>query len=170
MKQSIIVFLILISFSVSGQKLQSNVEFADYKYQVLLAKKEAMKAQGKLNSGEIVIAGCDQGVCYFEIDYKGRKVRQNVGDDITKLAIYEFDFGADGDLELVVVNDYKETSSLFIFTYSRGIIKKLFEKEIKSNKVIIKKDYIEYYLSGVLDSVWHYYFGEFWVMTPFKTE
>lgn len=170
MKHSVIIFLILISVSVSGQTLQSNVEFADYKYQVLLAKKEAMKAPGKLNSGEIVNAGCDQGVCYFEIDYKGRKVRQNVGDDITKLAIYEFDFGADGDLELVVVNDYKGTSSLFIFSYSKGIIKKLFEKEIKYNKVIIKKDYIEYYLPGGLDSVWHYYYGEFWAMTPYKSE
>ena len=170
MKHSVIVFLFLLSINMSGQKLQSNIEFEGYKKQVLLARKEALKAPGKLDAGDIISVNCDKGICYFEIEYKGRIVRQIIGDDITRLTIYEFDFGADGDLELVAVNDSKGTSSLFIFSYSRGIIQKLFEKEIKFDKVIIKKDYIEYYLPGGLDSVWHYYLGKFWTMTPYKEE
>ena len=170
MKHSLIFFLFLFSIGLSGQKLQSTVEFVGYQYQVLLAKKEAIKATGKLNSGEMVKVGCDQGTCFFEIDYKGRIVRQKVGDDITRLSIHEFDFGADGDLELVAINDFKQTSYLYIFSYSRGIIQKLFEKEIKFNKVIINKDYIEYYLPGGLDSIWNFYKGEFWTMSKFKTE
>jgi hypothetical protein len=168
MKYTTIVFLILLSINISGQKLQSNVEFDGYKKEVLLARKEAMKAPGKLDSGEIMSVGCDQGTCYFQIVYKDRSVRQIIGEDITRLTIYEFDFGADGDLELVAVNDFKGTSYLYIFRYSRGIIQKMFEKEIKYDKVIIKKDYIEYYLPGGLDSVWHYYLGKFWAMTPYK--
>ena len=170
MKHIVIVFLILFSVNMSGQKLTSNVEFIGYKNQVLLAKKGAMKAMGKLNSGETIRVNCNQGVCYFEIEYKDRFVRQNIGEDVTILTINEFDFGADGDLELVVINDYKGTSYLFIFSYSRGISQKLFEKEIKNNQVTIKKDYIEYYLSSGLESVWNYYLGKFWTMTPFKIE
>ncbi len=158
----------MVSAGLSGQKLQPIVEFEGNKTQVLLARKEAMKAPGKLTSGEVVRAGCDQGTCYFEIDYKGRTVKQKVGDDITRLTIYEYDFGADTDLEIVVLNEFKGTAFLFIFSYSRGIIQKLFEKEIKLNKVIIKKDYIEYYLPGGEESMWHYYLGQFWEMTPLK--
>jgi len=77
------------------------------------------------------------------------------------------DFNADGDLELVVVNDFRGTSFLYVFSYSRGIILKLFEKEIKTDKIIIKKDYIEYYLPSGIDTVWHYYQGQFWTMTPY---
>jgi len=160
----------MVSVNLSGQKLQSIVEFAGYKNQVLLARKEAMKATGKLTSGEAVRAGCDQGACYFDIEYRGRTIRQNIGDDITSLTIYEYDFGADNDIEIVAINDSKGTSTLFVFSYSKGIIQKLFEKEIKYNKVIVMKDYIEYYLPGGLDSVWHYYLGRFWTMTPFKNE
>ncbi|MCK7521385.1 MAG: hypothetical protein MZV64_28730 [Ignavibacteriales bacterium] len=141
-------FSFIISVTATGQKKISNVEFIDYKRQVLLAKKEAMKAQGKLNAGDIIGAGCDQGACWLEIDYKGRKVKQNVGDDITELTVYEFDFSADADLELVVINDFKATAFLYVFSYSKGIVQKLFEKEIKSDKVVIKKDYIEYYEPG----------------------
>lgn len=168
MERSVIIFLLMVSIDLSGQKLQPNVEFTGNKNQVLLARKEAMKAPGKLTSGEAVKAGCDQGTCYFEIDYKGRTVKQKVGDDITRLTIYEYDFGADTDLEIVVVNEYKGTVFLFIFSYSKGIIQKLFEKEIKLNKVILKKDYIEYYLPGGEESMWHYYLGQFWEMTPMK--
>jgi hypothetical protein len=170
MRHSIVVFLFFLSINLTGQKIQSDVEFVGYMNQVLLAKKEALKAPGKLNSGEVVRVGCDKGTCYFEIVYKDRTLRQIIGDDITRLIIYEFDFGGDNDFEIVVVNDYKATASLSIFSYSRGIIQKLFEKEIKSNKVIIKKDYIEYYLTGGLESRWNYYMGKFWAMTPFKDE
>lgn len=167
MRNAVTIIFLLLSVILSGQKTESNVEFADYKNLILLVKKDAMKATGKLTSGEIISAGCEQGSCFFEIEYKDRKLRQIVGDDIIKLAIYEFDFGADGDLELVAVNDFKGTAFLYIFSYSRGIILKLFEKEVKYDKVIIKKDYIEYFLPAGLDSVWHYYQGKFWTMTPY---
>jgi len=170
MKFSAILILLIISVTVTGQKKQSNVEFIDYKRQVLLAKSDAMKAQGKLNSGEIIGAGCAQGSCWIEIDYKGRKVKQNVGDYITELTVYEFDFSADGDLELVVINDLKATAFLYVFSYSKGIIQKLFEKEIKSDRVVIKKDYIEYYQPGDKESIWHYYFGRFWIMIPYNIQ
>ena len=170
MKFSAILILLIISVTVTGQKKQSNVEFIDYKRQVLLAKSDAMKAQGKLNSGEIIGAGCAQGSCWIEIDYKGRKVKQNVGDYITELTVYEFDFSADGDLELVVINDLKATAFLYVFSYSKGIIQKLFEKEIKSDRVVIKKDYIEYYQPGDKETIWHYYFGRFWIMSPYNVQ
>jgi hypothetical protein len=84
MKHLIIVFLFLLSLNMSGQKLQSNVEFVGYKNQVLLAKKEALKAPGKLNSGEVIRVGCDQGACYIEIEYKGRTVRQIIGNNLNE--------------------------------------------------------------------------------------
>ena len=168
MKNLMISFLLLFSLNLSAQKLQSNVEFSGNKVLVLLAKKEALKSTGKLASSEIVKVGCEQGACYFEIVYKDRSVRQTVGDDITRLNIYEYDFGADGDIEIVAVNEYKGTSFLYVCSYSKGIIQELFKKEIKNNKVLISKDYIEYYLPAGLDSVWNFYKGRFWVMTPYK--
>jgi hypothetical protein len=168
MKNLIISFLLLFSLSLTAQKLQSNVEFSGNKVLVLLAKKEAMKSTGKLATGEMVRVGCDQGACYFEIVYKDRSVRQTVGDDITKLNIYEYDFGADGDIEIVAVNEYKGTAFLLVLSYSKGIIQELFKKEIKSNRVLISKDYLEYYLPAGLDSVWNFYKGRFWAMTPYK--
>ena len=167
MKNLIISFLLLFSLSLSAQKAP-DVQFSGNKLLVLLAKKEALKSTGKLSSAEIVRVGCDQGACYFEIVYKDRSVRQTVGDDITRLNIYEYDFGADGDMEIVAVNEYKGTSFLFVFSYSKGIIQELFKKEIKNNKVLISKDYIEYYLPAGLDSVWNFYKGRFWAMTPYK--
>jgi hypothetical protein len=167
MKNLIILFLLMFSLSLAAQKAP-DVQFSGNKLLVLLAKKEAMKSMGKLSSSEIVKVGCDQGACYFEIVYKDRSVRQIVGDDITRLNIYEYDFGADGDVEIVAVNEYKGTSFLFVFLYSKGIIQELFKKEIKNNKVLISKDYIEYYLPEGLDSVWNFYKGRFWTMTPYK--
>ena len=168
MRYAAAILLLVISVTAAGQKKISNVEFIDYKRQVLLVKSDAMKAQGKLNAGEIIGAGCDQGACWIEIDYKGRKVKQNVGEYISELTVYEFDFSADADLELVVINDLKATAFLYVFSYSKGIIQKLFEKEIKSDKVVIKKDYIEYYQPGDKETIWHYYFGRFWLMTPYE--
>ena len=170
MKYLVASIFFLISVTSIGQKKLSNVEFIDYKRQVLLAKSDAMKAQGKLNAGETIGAGCDQGSCWIEIDYKGRKVKQNVGDYITELTVYEFDFSADGDLELVVINELKATAFLYVFSYSKGIIQKLFEKEIKSDRVVIKKDYIEYYQPGDKETIWHYYFGRFWLLTPYNIQ
>lgn len=170
MRYSVIILLFLFSIDVSGQKLQSDVEFDGYRNQVLLAKKEAMKAPGKLSTGDIIRVACEQGKCYFIIEYKGRTIEQFVGDDITQLTIYEYDFGEDGDKEIVVVNDFNETSYLFIYSYSRGIIQKLFEKEIMSNKTVIKKEYIEYSVPGGDNSLWNYYQGRFWEMIPYQAE
>ncbi len=168
MRYATIIFFLLFSANIVGQTTGSDVTFVEYKNQILLVRKDAMKATGKLTSGELVSVGCEQNNCFFEIEYKTRKLRQVVGDDITRLTIYEFDFNADGDLELVVVNDFRGTSFLYVFSYSRGIILKLFEKEIKTDKIIIKKDYIEHYLPSGIDTVWHYYQGQFWTMTPYK--
>jgi len=168
MKNFTISFFLLFSLGISAQKSQPDVTFSGNKIQVLLAKKEALKAQGKLSSGELVRVGCDQGSCYFEIVYKDRSVRQIIGEDISRLNIYEFDFGADGDMEIVAVNEYKGTSLLFVFLYSKGIIQELFKKEIKYNKVLINKDYIEYYLPAGFDSIWNFYKGRFWSMSQFK--
>ena len=117
----------LFSLNLVAQKAPE-VQFSGNKLLVLLAKKEAMKSTGKLSSSEIVRVGCDQGACYFEIVYKDRSVKQTVGDDINRLNIYEYDFGADGDVEIVAVNEYKGTSFLFVFLYSKGIIQELLIK------------------------------------------
>jgi hypothetical protein len=170
MKNSVIILLFLFSVNLSGQKPVSNVEFVGYKNQVLLAKKEAMKAPGKLSTGDVITVGCEEGKCFFRIEYKGRTIEQVVGDDITQLAIYEYDFGLDGDNEIVIVNDYKGTSYMFIYSYSRGIIQELFEKEIMNNKTTLKKEYIECNVPGGSDLIWNYYQGQFWKMTPYKNE
>jgi len=168
MKNFIISFLLLFPLGLSAQKLQPDVEFSGNKILILTAKKGALKATGKVTSGDLVSVGCDQGACYFEIQYKDRSVRQIVGDDISILNLYEYDFGADGDNEIVAVNEFKGTSFLYVCAYSRGIIQELFKKEIKNNKVLISKNYIEYFPSGGPDSVWNFYKGQFWTMTPYK--
>ncbi len=170
MKYSLVILFCIIPVLGSGQKVKSDVEFDGYSEQILLAKKNALKAPGKLSTGEIITVGCDQGRCFIRIEYKGRTIEQNVGNDITTLSIYEYDFGADGDKEIVVVNDFSETAFIYIYSYSRGIILKLFEKEIKSDKLVLKKDYIEYYRQGMVDSLWNYYQGQFWRMIPYKDE
>ena len=40
----------------------------------------------------------------------------------------EYDFSADGDVEIVAVNENKGTSFLFVFSYSKGIIQELLIK------------------------------------------
>lgn len=168
MRHAAAIVFMLLSAVLAGQKAESNVTFADYRNLILTVKKDAMKATGKLTSGELVSVGCEQNVCFFEIEYKDRKLRQPVGDDITRLTISEFDFNSDGDLELVVINDYRGTSFLYVFSYSRGIIMKLFEKEIKYDRIVIRSDYIEHHLPTGMDIVWHYYQGGFWTMTPYS--
>lgn len=128
MRYAAAVVFLLLSAVLAGQKAESDVTFADYRNLILTVKKDAMKATGKLTSGELVSVGCEQNVC-FEIQYKDRKLRQPVGDDITRLTISEFDFNSDGDMELVVVNDFRATSFLYVFSYSRGIIMKLLKRD-----------------------------------------
>jgi len=170
MKYLIIFLSFLFSLNILGQELQSEVEFMGDKIQILQVEKANAQATGKLSTGEIINSGCDRGVCYVRIEYKGRSIEQRIGVDITKMTVYEFDFGEDGDNEIVVVNDFKGTSYIFVFAYSRGIILKLFEKEIMNYRTVLKKDYIEYYLPGGLDKVWNYYQGQFWEMTPYESK
>ena len=170
MKYSAFFLLLLFSINATGQKLQSNVEFTGNKVLVLLAKKEALQAPGKLSSGDIIKVGCGNNGCYFRIEYKGREIEKSIGDDITVATIYEYDFAGDGDYELVVVNDFKKTSFIYIYSYSRGIIQELFEKEILYNRTVLKKDYIEYYGPGGEDLLWNYYQGHFWLMTPYENK
>jgi hypothetical protein len=64
----------------------------------------------------------------------------------------------------VVINDHKGTSVMYVFAYARGIIQKLFEREIFNNRTVVKPYYIELYSPGGLNMVWNYYQGIFWVM------
>ena len=166
MKNIILLLFLLLPTRLLSQTVNPNVEFAGNKIQVLQAKENGTQVTGKLTTGEIIKTGCDHGACYFRIDYKGRSIEQNIGDAIAKMTIYEYDFGGDGDNEIVAVNSLFETSYIFIYSYSKGIIKKLFEKEILSYRIVLKKDHIEYYMPGGLDQVWNYYQGRFWVMNP----
>lgn len=170
MKKLTFLLLLFLSTRLFSQTANPNVEFVGTKIQVLLAKKTALQTVGKLSTGEMIKAGCDHGSCYFRIEYKGRSIDQSIGDDITKIAVYEFDFGGDGDNEIVVINDFMKTSFMFIYSYSKGIIKELFKKEIMYYRTVLKKDYIEYYLPGGLDSVWNYFQGQFWGMTPYENK
>jgi hypothetical protein len=65
--------------------------------------------------------------------------------------------------------DYSgETTILYVYQYSKGLLKKIFEKEIMMYQMIIKKDYIEFYLPAGLDAIWHYYLGRFYEMIPVR--
>ena len=168
MKKLTFLLLLLLSARLFSQTTTSNVEFAGIRTQVLSSKKGVSQASGKLSGGELIKTGCSHGACFFQIDYKGRTVEQSIGNEIIKVNIYEFDFGSDGDNEIVVVNDFGKTSFMYIYSYSKGIIKELFETEIKNNRTVIKKDYIEYYTPGGLDSIWNFFQGQFWSMTPYE--
>jgi hypothetical protein len=148
-----------------AQQKISNVEFEGDKTEVLKSTSTSY-GKGTLASGEAITNECLKGNCYVTIDYKGRKIMAPIGETITNETIFEYDFGGDGDKELVVVNDHKGTSILFVFAYARGIIQKLYEKEIFNNRTVIKTNYIELYSPGGLDTVWNYYQGIFWVMKP----
>jgi hypothetical protein len=169
MKILSVALCLSISINALSQEIKSNVEFVGNKVLVLQASRNLIFASGKLSSGETVKSGCEHGSCYIRIEYKGRTVDQNIGEDITKLAVYEFDFGADGDKEIVVVNSLNQTSWLMIYTYSRGIIQKLLEKEISTDRTVLKKDFIELYKAGNIDQIWYYFKGEFWEMKPLDT-
>ena len=162
---TILIFL-LASSQLFAQDKVSKVEFQGDNSTILTATSANPTITGTLSSGETIKIECAKGECNVAIDYKGRTVRALIGDRITVAQITEFDFGGDQDKELVVVNDYKGTSVIYVFAYASGIIQKLFEREIFNNETIIMEDYIELYSTGGLDTIWNYHKGMFWVMKP----
>jgi hypothetical protein len=163
----LVVFsVILLSTQLQAQTKINKLEIEGDAVEVITSESMTAEATGSLSSGESVTTECFQGMCYVSIDYKGRKVTAPIGDRITMAQVWEYDFGGDGDKELIVVNDFKGSSVLYVFAYSRGIIQKLYEKEIFNNRTIIKPNYIEFYLPRGLDTIWHYYQGMFWQMEP----
>jgi hypothetical protein len=159
------VLAIMVSGLVFSQQKINNLEFEGESKEILKSSSTSY-GKGTLASGEAITTECLKGICYVKIDYKGRIIQAPIGESITNLGIYEYDFGGDEDLELVVVNDFKGTSVLYIYAYARGIIQKIYQKEIFNNRTVVKQDYIELYSPGGLDTVWNYYQGIFWVMKP----
>lgn len=167
---------LFISFPNSySQTYSSNVLFSGTNKAVLVTTK--MEAQG-ITTGEMIKSGCDHGACYFQVIYKGRKATEILGESFNSLKIYEFDFGSDSDKELVVMVDQTKfnkrgnlegaTTFLYVYRYSKGLIQKIFEKEIMYYKTIIKRNYIEYYMPSGLGTIWHYYSGNFYEMVPIE--
>jgi hypothetical protein len=165
-KVLVVFSIILLSLQLNAQTKINKLEIEGDAVEVLTSKSMTSDVTGSLSSGESVTTECYQGMCYVTIDYKGRKVTAPIGDRITIAQVWEYDFGGDGDKELIVVNDYKGSSVLYVFAYSRGIIQKLYEKEIFNNRTVLKPNYIEFYLPRGLDTIWHYYQGTFWQMKP----
>ncbi len=156
----------ILSAQLDAQTKINQLEIEGDAIEIVTSKSMTADVTGTLSSGEPVTTDCYQGLCYISIDYKGRKVTAPIGDRITMAQVWEYDFGGDGDKELIVVNDYKGSSVLYVFAYARGIIQKLYEKEIFNNRTIVKPNYIEFYLPRGLDTIWHYYQGSFWQMKP----
>lgn len=159
---AVMLAVLLSSWAFSQQQI-NKVEFAVDKTEVLKSSSTSY-GKGVLSSGENVTTECIKGTCYLMIDYKGRIIQAPIGEAITNASVYEFDFAGDGDKELVVVNDFKGTAVLYVFAYARGIIQKLYEKEVFNNRTVIKTNYIELYSLGGLNQVWNYYQGIFWLM------
>lgn len=179
MKMTVILAFLTLCISFPdcySQAYSSNVLFSGTNKAVLVTNK--MDAQGKLTTGEMLKSGCDHGACYFQIIYNGRKATEILGESFNGLKIYEFDFGSDGDKELVVMVDQTKfnkrgnvegtTTFLYVYRYSKGLIQKIFEKEIMYYKTIIKRNYIEFYMPSGLDTIWHYYSGAFFEMVPIE--
>ena len=158
--------IILLSVQLNAQTKINKLEIEGDAVEVVTSKSMTADVSGALSTGESLTTECYQGMCYVTIDYKGRKVTAPIGDRITVAQVWEYDFGGDGDKELIVVNDYKGSSVLYVFAYARGIIQKLYEKEIFNNRTVVKPNYIEFYLPRGLDTIWHYYQGSFWQMKP----
>ena len=165
-KLLILFFAIGLSTQLHAQTKINKLEIEGDASEIVTSKSMTADVTGTLSSGESLTTECFQGMCYVSIDYKGRKVTAPIGDRITVAQVWEYDFGGDGDKELIVVNDYKGSSVLYVFAYSRGIIQKLYEKEIFNNRTVVKPSYIEFYLPRGLDTIWHYYQGMFWQMKP----
>ena len=105
--------LVLLLPAFSQQKI-NNLEFGGDKTEILTSSSTSY-GKGTLSSGEAITTECLKGICYIMIEYKGRTIQAPIGESITSAAVYEFDFGGDGDMELVVVNDLKGTSVLYVF-------------------------------------------------------
>ena len=165
-KVLVVFSVILLSVQLNAQTTINKLEIEGDAVEVVTSKSMTADVTGTLSSGESLTTECYQGMCYVTIDYKGRKVTAPIGDRITIAQVWEYDFGGDGDKELIVVNDYKGSSVLYVFAYSRGIIQVLYEKEIFNNRTVLKPNYIEFYLPRGLDTIWHYYQGTFWQMKP----
>jgi len=168
MKNLIAILLLAVSFNSFAQDKFSNVEFDGLKTLLLNAKSGNIYVSGKLSTGETIKTGCDHGACYIKIEYKGKTISKSIGDDISNLTIYEYDLSGDGDKEIIVINEFSDTAYLFIYSYGRGMIQKLFDKEIMMYKTVIKSNYIEFYMPSGLDQVWTYYQGQYWEMKPVK--
>ena len=170
MKKLIFFWLSFSCLSAHAQERFSNVQFQGSKKQILEAFEKNVYVSGKLTSGETIKSTCSGGSCSIVIEYNGKSIEQPVGDDISHLTIYEYDFSGDGDSEIVVVNDFMDTSFLFVFSYSKGLIQKTFQYELSYYKTEIDKDYIIYYLPSGPENIWHYYQGGFWELHPMEIE
>lgn len=159
----VVLFALLISSWGFSQTKISNVEITGEKTEVLKSSSTSY-GKGTLSSGEAITTECIKGTCYIMIDYKGRIIQAAIGETITNASIYEYDFGGDADKELVVVNDHKGTSVLIVFAYARGIVQKLYQREIFNNRTVLEQNYILIYSPGGLNMAWNYYQGMFWSM------
>jgi hypothetical protein len=177
-KPTLLIFFIFAAKPAFSQIYSPNVVFQGSKSLVLSAGADHLFGKGQLSTGEIISSGCDHGACFFNIMYKDQKVYSPIGENFDNLRVYEYYFGGDGDKELVVQVDQKkidrndqytgETTNLYIYRYSKGMIQKLFEKEIITYRTILQKSYIEFYMPSGLDAIWHYYKGSFYQMIPFR--
>jgi len=168
MKKIVLLFLSALSIESYSQDNFSNVEIEGQKIQLLTAKSGDIYKSGKLSTGEIIKTGCDHGACYIKIEYKGKTISKGIGDDISKVTIYEYDFGNDGDKEIIVVNEFMDTAFIFAYSYGRGMAQKIFEKEVLYYRTVVKPNHIEYYMPSGLDQVWNYYLGQFWAMSQIQ--
>jgi hypothetical protein len=168
MKKMFLLLLTTLAIESYSQDNFSSVEIEGQKIQVLTAKSGDIYKSGKLSTGEIIKTSCDHGACDIKIEYKGKILSKGIGDDISKVTIYEYDLGNDGDKEIIVINEFMDTAYIFIYSYGRGMIQKVFEKEIMYYRTVIKPNHIEYYMPSGLDQVWNYYQGQFWSMSQIK--
>lgn len=168
MKKQLSSFTFILLAAVSSFGQTKNIEIFGDKNLILKASSETLSVKSKLFSGEEIQSYCSHGACFLKIDYKGRVIVETIGDAIDSLFVYSYDFGNDGDLELIAVNKFMETTYVTIFRYASGMIERLFELEVNYYRTVIKKDYIEFYLPSGLESIWHYYNGSFWVLRPDK--
>ena len=168
MKNLLVILSFIFTLNSFAQNKYANVEIEGPAKVILSSNAQNTAASGKLSSGESIKVQCDRGACYFIIDYKGKKVFGNVGDNITNLKIYEYDLADDGDKEIIIVNEFMDTAYLYIYSYEKGMKEKLFEKEIGLYKTVIKSNFIEYYMPSGLDQIYTFYKGNYYEMQPVK--
>jgi hypothetical protein len=145
----------------------NKVEFEVSKLSILRVSEDQQTAVfGKLSTGESVKCGCEDGDCYFRIEYKGRIIQMPI--ELASLfEVYEYDFGGDGDKELVLLSYSEYSPGIIIVSYSKGNSSLMLHEEISSEKTIIRQNYIECLdETGLPSKVWHYYKGVFWEMAP----